>query len=149
MKKIFSAILAATTLLSSVAFAADTDISISSVSVKDGVVTVTVKNLLKTETEIMMTAIKEKDKNNYSEDDRTYAMRQVEAKADATIDLKFVIPDERAGIRGSGTYAITVKNSQGDKAEYPLIYADSKAIEDSCSDLGRAQNAGPTESLRL
>lgn len=141
MKKVLITILAALIAFGGTVASANSTIRISGVSVNDGLVTVKIENLLSSETNVTVTAIKEdvvSDNIDDSEDDRTYAFGQITVDASATADIKFVIPDEKKGIRGSGSYIITAQNGENDRAEYELIYADNNSVEQFVQDLKSA-----------
>ncbi len=136
MKK-FAAVLAVLMSLSMTGIAAETskEIDITHISSDEGLISIETVNGLKEDTIFTLTVVKEGD---LSLEKMVYCSEQQKVKAGSKATFKFIIPDERDGVIGSGSYKVTLSNKSRNKDEETFEYADRNAINQFFTDLKTA-----------
>jgi len=112
-----------------------TVIDITGISSDNGLISVETFNGLQTDTIFTMTVVKE---GNLNLSEAMYCTEQQKVKAGNKAIFKFIIPDEREGVVGSGRYKVTLLNKSRNMDEKTFEYADGNSIKQFFLDLKTA-----------
>ena len=115
------AVLTALALLQGAAYAQA--VMITDVSASGNRITVKTVNNTEKETMFSISVVKQQDGLHRNLATRVVRQQSVDANEDLTIS--FLIPDEKNGVDGSGTYLVKVYSADGEKTQQTFTYADT------------------------
>lgn len=98
-------------------------VMITDVSASGNRITVKMVNNTEKETIFSISVVKQQDGLHRNLATRAVRQQNVDAYEDLTIS--FLIPDEKNGVDGSGTYLIKVYSADGEKSQQTFAYADT------------------------